>query len=169
MRAPRVQSLASLRDEMIAVARGEREAPAHAAAPSVHSASLIARLLTPENRALMSVIRDSLPESVAQLAAMTGRAPSNLTRTLDKLAAVGLVTFKVAGRRKAPRTVAGKILIEIEPFSSDDSIHVSEQPYRGRSAAASESSRHGGKQRPSLSKREAVGTGAKHAGRYSAR
>jgi len=99
---PRVQSFASLREEMLAVARGERVAPAHAALPSVHSADLIARLLTPENRSLLAVLRSQQPESVAQLAAFTERAPSNLTRTLEKLAAAGLVSFELVGRRLGP-------------------------------------------------------------------
>jgi|GEM_PF-493194 predicted transcriptional regulator len=137
MTTPHVQSFVSLRDEMIAVARGERKAPKHAAEPSVHSADLIARLLTPENRLLMSTIRDQRPESVAALAMLTHRAASNLTRTLDKLAAVGLVTFATVGRRKAPRAVAGKIVIEIDPFSLDDTIRVVKPTLKRRPAARS--------------------------------
>lgn len=124
MSIPRVQSFSSLRDEMRAIARGERSAPPHAAAPSAHSADLIARLLTSENRSLMAAIRTHQPESVAALAVLTARAPSNLTRTLDKLAAVGLVHFETHGKRKAPRTVAGKIVIEIDPFSDMDSVRI---------------------------------------------
>ena len=137
MTTPHVQSFASLRDEMIAVARGERKAPRHASEPSVHSADLIARLLTPENRLLMSTIRDQRPESVAALAVLTHRAASNLTRTLDKLAAVGLVTFATVGRRKAPQAVAGKIVIEIDPFSLDDTIRVVKPTRKRRPAAHS--------------------------------
>jgi len=134
MTMPRIQSFTSLRDEMIAVARGERKAPEHAGQPSVHSADVIARLLTRENRELMSVIRDERPESIAKLAEITHRASSNLTRTLEKLAAVGLVSFEIVGRRKAPRTTADKIVIEIDPFSSDDRIRITttSQPARSR-------------------------------------
>ena len=91
MTKPRIQSIWSLRDEMIAVAKGERKAPADAAKPKVHSAEVLARLLTPENRRLMLAIRDRRPDSVAKLAELTHRAPPNVKRTLDKLAAVGLV------------------------------------------------------------------------------
>lgn len=132
---PRVQSFASLRDEMIAVARGERAAPAHAAVPSVHSADLIARLLTPENRVLLSVLRAQQPESVAQLAAFTQRAPSNLTRTLEKLVSAGLVSFEIVGRRKVPRVIADRITIEIDPFSLADVIRVHAVSERGISAS----------------------------------
>lgn len=121
---PRVQSFGSLRDEMLAVARGERAAPADAALPSVPSADLIARLLTPENRALLAVVRSRKPESVAQLAAFTQRAPSNLTRTLEKLVSAGLVSFDIVGRRKVPRVIASRITIDIDPFSLDDVVQV---------------------------------------------
>jgi predicted transcriptional regulator len=124
MATPRVQSFASLRAEMIAVARGEREAPRHAAEPSVHSADLIARLLTPENRALMAVIRDQHPTSVAHLAQLTSRAPSNLTRTLDKFEAAGLISFKGEGRRKVPISMVGTIHIEMDPFSQHDTVRI---------------------------------------------
>ncbi len=132
---PRVQSLASLRDEMISVARGERAAPAHAAIPSVHSADLIARLLTPENRALLSVLRSRRPESIAQLAAFTRRAPSNLTRTLEKLVSAGLVSFDLVGRRKVPRVIADRITIDIDPFSLADVVRVHAMSERGASVA----------------------------------
>ena len=132
---PRVQSFASLRDEMIAVARGAQAAPAHAALPSVHSADLIARLLTPENRVLLSVLRSQKPESVAQLAAFTQRAPSNLTRTLEKFVSAGLVAFEIVGRRKVPRVIADRITIDIDPFSLADVIRVHAVSERGASAS----------------------------------
>ena len=126
---PRVQSVQSLRQEMIAVARGERDAPTHAAEPSFHSVDLITRLLTPENRQLMAVIRDKHPQSVAQLAALTNRAASNVTRTLEKLAAAGLVSFRADGRKKVPETAVGRILIEIDPFAVNDTITVQSAGY----------------------------------------
>jgi len=48
----KVQDLRSLRDEMKAVARGERPAPADAAKPSLNSVAAVVRLLTPDSRAL---------------------------------------------------------------------------------------------------------------------
>lgn len=57
MTTSKVQGLRSLRDEMKAVARGERSAPADAAKPSFNSVDAVVRLLTPENRALLALIR----------------------------------------------------------------------------------------------------------------
>jgi predicted transcriptional regulator len=120
----KVQSLRSLRAEMKAVARGERSAPADAAKPSFNSVEAVVRLLTPENRQLLALIRDRKPKSVAELAQMTGRAQPNLTRTLAKMEAAGFITMKTVGRRKAPSTVIKKIVVEIDPFSDQDHLRV---------------------------------------------
>ena len=87
---------------MKAVARGERRASADASKPSFNSVEAVVRLLTPDNRRLLALIRDRKPGSVAELADLTGRAQPNLTRTLAKLEAAGFVSMKTVGRRKAP-------------------------------------------------------------------
>lgn len=121
----KIQSLQSLRDEMRAVARGERPAPADAAMPSFDSVDVLVRLLTPENRELLAIIRDRKPQSVAALAKMTGRAQPNLTRTLAKMEAAGFVRMKaVGGRRKAPSVTIKKIVVEIDPYSDRDRLSV---------------------------------------------
>ena len=120
----KIQSLASLREEMRAVARGERPAPPDAGMPTFESVEALVRLLTRENRQLLAVIRDRKPRSVAELAAMTGRAQPNLTRTLAKLEGAGFIKLKTVGRRKAPSTTVKKIVIEIDPFSNRDRLRV---------------------------------------------
>jgi predicted transcriptional regulator len=120
----KVQSLRSLREEMKAVARGERSAPADAAKPSFNSVDAMVRLLTPENRHLLAIIRDRKPQSVAELVEMSGRAQPNLTRTLAKMEAAGFITMKAVGRRKAPTVAVKKILVEIDPYSDRDLLNV---------------------------------------------
>lgn len=107
---------------MRAVARGERAAPPDAAAMSVNSIDALARLLTAENRRLLATIRDQRPGSIAELGRMTGRAPSNLTRTLDKLEAAGLVRMETVNRRKVPVPGIRRIRVEIDPFSTNDTL-----------------------------------------------
>ena len=58
----------------MAVARGERSAPADAAKRSFKSVEALVRLLTPENRQLLALIRDSKPNFVAELVQITGPA-----------------------------------------------------------------------------------------------
>jgi len=121
---PKVRSLKSLREEMTAVARGERPAPPDAARMSFSSIGALFRLLTPENRQLLAVIRDRKPASIAALSKMTGRAEPNLARTLTKLEAGGFIAFESHGRRKAPRANIGKILVEVDPCSQRDRMNV---------------------------------------------
>ena len=124
MKRYKVQSLASMEREMRAVARGERAAPADAAGPSFNSVDAVVRLLTPENRALLALIRDRKPQSVSELVKMSGRAQPNLTRTLAKLAAAGFITMTALGRRKAPAAAVKKIVVEIDPYSHRDRLRV---------------------------------------------
>ena len=82
------------------------------------------RLLTPENRQLLAIIRDRKPQSVAELVEMSGRAQPNLTRTLAKMEAAGFITMKAVGRRKAPTVAIKKIVVEIDPYSDGDRLKV---------------------------------------------
>jgi predicted transcriptional regulator len=122
MKHQKIQSHGSLRKQMKAVARGERPAPKDAAVPSFDSVSALLRLLTPENRTLLAVIRDKRPRSIAELAELTGRAQPNLTRTLGKLEAMGFVRIKTVRRRKVPTTAVHAFRIRVDPFSSNDRV-----------------------------------------------
>lgn len=124
MKRYKIQNLASLEREMRAVARSEQPAPADAAKPSFNSVEAVVRLLTPENRALLAIIRDKKPQSVAELVQLSGRSQPNLTRTLAKLEAAGFITMKSLGRRKAPSAAIRKIVVEIDPYSDHDQVRV---------------------------------------------
>ncbi|MGC9953634.1 MAG: MarR family transcriptional regulator [Rhizomicrobium sp.] len=120
----KIQNLHSLRDEMKAVTRGERSAPVNAAKPSFNSVEAVVRLLTPDNRQLLAIIRDRKPQSIAELVQITGRAQPNLTRTLMKLEAAGFVKTKAIGRRKLLSTTIKKLVVEIDPYSERDKLSV---------------------------------------------
>ena len=118
----KIQSHESLKQEMMAVARRERPAPSDAAMPSFNSIEALTRLLTPENRVLLAMIRDRKPQSISELAEMSGRAQPNLTRTLAKLEAVGFVRMRLISRRKVPTATVRKLHVEIDPFSQNDRL-----------------------------------------------
>jgi predicted transcriptional regulator len=124
VQSAKVQNVQALREEMKAVARGERTAPPDAAKPSFNSVEAVVRLLTPHNRRLLALIRDRKPESVAELVEMTGRAQPNLTRTLAKLEAAGFIRMKTIGRRKAPSVAIKRIIVEIDPYTDRDRLRV---------------------------------------------
>ena len=124
MKRAKVQSLRSLREQMKAVARGERPAPADAGRASFNSVEAVVRLLTPDNRRLLALIRDRKPESVAELVTLTGRAQPNLTRTLAKLEAAGFIRMTTVGRRTTPSVSIKRIVVEIDPCSDRDRLRV---------------------------------------------
>ena len=122
MKQFKIQGHASLREEMKAVARGDRSAPADAGGTTFDSVEALMRLLTPQNRQLLAVIRDKKPQSIAELAVLTGRAQPNLTRTLGKLEAIGFVRLKNVDRRKVPTATVHSLRINIDPFSQNDRL-----------------------------------------------
>ncbi len=124
MTSYKIKTMRDLEAEMRAVARGEKPASADAPMPTFESVEALIRLLTPENRALLAIIRDHKPQSIAELAGMTGRAASNLTRTLAKLEAVGFVRIQSVARRKIPVSVIKKLRVEIDPFSQNDHLEI---------------------------------------------
>ena len=119
-----IVSHSKLRDEMMAVARGQQAAPADAGGQSFESVEALMRLLTPDNRRLLAMIRDRKPQSIAELAEWSGRAAPNVTRTLAKLEAVGFIRMEENQRRKIPTAVVHKVTMEIDPFSQNDRLEI---------------------------------------------
>lgn len=58
------------------------------------SAASFARVLSEPNRAVLQVIADHAPDSLAQLAELTGRQKSNLSRTLKTMERYGFVKLE---------------------------------------------------------------------------
>jgi predicted transcriptional regulator len=120
----RIVSHSKLREEMMAVARGQQAAPPDAGGQSFESVEALMRLLTPDNRRLLAMIRDRKPQSIAELAEWSGRAAPNVTRTLAKLEAVGFIRMEENQRRKIPTAVIHKLTMEIDPFSQNDRLEI---------------------------------------------
>lgn len=73
-----------------------------------------ARILSGENRMLLGLIAAERPDSIAELAALSGRNPSNLSRTLKTMHRLGLVKIEnKEGGRRAPRFPYRKIVFNI--------------------------------------------------------
>lgn len=125
MMKAKIQSMKSLKEEMLAVARGERKAPADASQVSYESADAILRLLTPENRKLLALIEEQKPESVAALAHLAHRAEPNISRTLNKLVASGFVRLREGrGKAKVPEVVIRHVTVDIDVFQQADRIAI---------------------------------------------
>jgi predicted transcriptional regulator len=67
------------------------------------SVESFAKVLSEKNRALLALIAAKQPDSIDALAAASGRAKSNLSRTLRRMESYGLVRLeKGAGRKLRP-------------------------------------------------------------------
>ncbi len=107
----------------MAVARGEHK-PGRAE-PKVWFTSMesFARVLSDRNRALLHLIAQSEPSSLAELAALSGRAKSNLSRTLKTLERYGLVRLnKGEGGRIIPRVPYTDIVLDVPIAAQTDEL-----------------------------------------------
>jgi len=99
-----IASYAEMKARTIAVARGERRfAPGE---PKVWftSTESFAKVLSAGNRDLLRVIAEKAPASLDELSRITGKAKSNLSRTLKTMAGYGLVRLERGERgRIAPK------------------------------------------------------------------
>jgi predicted transcriptional regulator len=66
----------------------------------------LAGVLSDENRELLRLIRDCKPRTVAELSGISGRAASNLSRTLKNLEEHGLVRLHRSTESRAVRPEA---------------------------------------------------------------
>lgn len=83
-----------IRARALAIARGDyKPKPGE---PKVWFTSMksVAEVLSDSNRALLKIIRETEPQSVAELAIATGRQRSNLSRTLKTMSRYGLVDLQ---------------------------------------------------------------------------
>ncbi|RYU57054.1 transcriptional regulator [Methylolobus aquaticus] len=83
-----------IRERILAIARGElKPKPGD---PTIWFTSIrsLAEVLSDDNRALLKIIRDTAPASIALLAEQTGRKPGNLSRTLKTMSHYGLVEMR---------------------------------------------------------------------------
>lgn len=99
-----IMSQDKIRARVLAIAKGKYKPKG--GEPKIWFTSMrsLAEVLSDENRALLRVIRESKPTSLAALAEMTGRKPSNLSRTLKTLANYGVV--EIRREKKVIRPIA---------------------------------------------------------------
>lgn len=91
-----------IRERMLAIARGEYKPKSSDPKIWFPSMKSLAEVLSDDNRALLKIIRESQPESISGLAAITGRKPGNLSRTLKTMSGYGLVKMQRENRHVRP-------------------------------------------------------------------
>ncbi|MDP6069242.1 MAG: helix-turn-helix domain-containing protein [Alphaproteobacteria bacterium] len=109
-----IASYQDMKARSMAIARGEGKA--RRGEPKVWFTSLesFAKVLSDRNRALLKLIAEQEPESLTELAKSSGRAKSNLSRTLRTLERYGLVHLEKGYKgRVAPRVPYSDIVLDV--------------------------------------------------------
>ncbi|HEY4774216.1 MAG TPA: helix-turn-helix domain-containing protein [Xanthobacteraceae bacterium] len=79
------------------------------------SVESFAKVLSEKNRALLALIAQRRPNSIDALAAASGRAKSNLSRTLRTMERYGLVRLeKGDGRKLRPVVTFGRVELKLK-------------------------------------------------------
>lgn len=79
-----------------------------------NSMASLAQVLSDQNRELLALIAKKEPESISQLAILSHRSQSNLTRTLKKMEHYGLVRMKAGAKgKKQPSVPYTDILVDM--------------------------------------------------------
>lgn len=98
----------------MAVARGERRISPKERRVWFTSTESFAKVLSAGNRDLLRVIVEQSPGSLDELARITGKAKSNLSRTLKTMAGYGLVRLEQGERgRVRPRVTHDRVELDI--------------------------------------------------------
>lgn len=100
----------ALKARTLAIARGDIQPGPEEPKLWFTSIESVARVLSDKNRALLREIGERPPASLSELAARTGRAASNLSRTLKTMERHGLVTLGPGSAREIrPRVTYDQI------------------------------------------------------------
>lgn len=106
-----IASQQAIRARAMAIANGDYQPRSDEPKIWFTSMRSLAEVLSDDNRALLRVIREQKPESLSQLAEVTGRAPSNLSRTLKTMERYGLVEMQRDLRTVRPVVNASEFVI----------------------------------------------------------
>ncbi len=108
-----IASFEEQREMVMAIATGEFVPPEDF--PQVWFSSLesLAQVLSKKNQLLLHLIATAEPSSIQELADLSKRKVSNLSRTLKLLERYGFVRMEPKkGRRKAPRVTFAKLMFD---------------------------------------------------------
>jgi len=109
-----IASYDEMKARTMAVARGERRLAPHEPKVWFTSTESFAKVLSAGNRELLRFIAEQAPGSLDELARLTGKAKSNLSRTLRTMAGYGLVVLEHGERgRITPKVMYDRVQLEL--------------------------------------------------------
>lgn len=95
------------------IARGEEKPSPDDPKVWFISTESFSKVLSARNRDMLRLIVEKEPDSLDALAELTGRAKSNLSRTLKAMTGYGLVRMERTGKKLAPKLVHDRIVLEL--------------------------------------------------------
>ena len=109
-----IASLDQYKERTMKIVRGEYKVTPDEPKVWFSSIDSFAKVLSARNRELLRIIAETKPQSLSELAKSTGRAKSNLSRTLKTLELYNLVHFeKGKGRTRVPRTPYTDVVLDL--------------------------------------------------------
>jgi predicted transcriptional regulator len=109
-----IASYEQMKARTMAIARGERRVTPREPKVWFTSTESFAKVLSAGNRELLRIIAEKAPESLDELAQLTGRAKSNLSRTLKTMEGYGLVRLVRGVRgRISPKVTHDRIELDL--------------------------------------------------------
>ncbi len=83
--------------------------------PKIWFASMesLAKVLSDNNRQLLKIIAESKPANMTELAELSGRQLSNLSRTLKMFESYGLIKIQITAKEKRPMARLASFNIQI--------------------------------------------------------
>jgi predicted transcriptional regulator len=117
-----IASYEEMKARTVRIARGEHRVSAKEPKVWFTSTESFAKVLSAGNRDLLHIIAEKAPASLDELARLTGRNKSNLSRTLKTMAGYGLVRLDRGTRgRIAPTVTHDRIELDLPLTKSNES------------------------------------------------
>ena len=109
-----IASYQEMKARTMAIARGDLKPKPSDPKVWFPSTESLVRVLSDKNRILLATIRDSQPKSLTDLAELTGRKKSNLSRTLKSMERFGIVKLERTGKgRVVPQVPYAGVTVDM--------------------------------------------------------
>lgn len=109
-----IASYDEMKSRTLRIARGEHRPQPGEPKVWFTSTESFAKVLSAGNRELLRIIAENAPGSLDELARLTGRAKSNLSRTLKTMESYGLVRLERGERgRIAPKVAHDRVELDL--------------------------------------------------------
>jgi predicted transcriptional regulator len=109
-----IASRAEMRVRTLAIAKGELKPESNDPKVWFTSMESLAQVLSSQNQLLLEMIRRMRPSSLKELAKLSGRAESNLNRTLHTMERYKLVRLESRGKTIVPTVPYEKLSLDLD-------------------------------------------------------